>query len=468
MIRSHELSASPAEWDLDLVRRYAVPGPRYTSYPPANKFHTDLTAVDLEQAIADDNRPGAGPISLYLHLPLCESRCWYCGCTTIVTRRRDWAYTYLDILEREIALVAARIDRRRPVVQLHFGGGTPTFFPPDALARLGQTLRRHFTFAADAEISVEIDPRRVTREHIDVLRALGVNRASLGIQDTDLAVQRAINRVQPQSDNLRVVDWLRQAGITAINLDLIYGLPRQTPASVRQTVADALALRPDRLSVFSYAHVPWIKPAQRIFEQRDQLLGPEQKLQLFAVIRQELLEEGFIDVGLDHFARPDDELAQAHRDGNLHRNFQGYSTRPGASLYGFGLSAISATPDVYWQSPKSLADYRAAIAAGQLPAERGYRLTAEDQRRRRIIMAIMCRRRLDFDELSAEFGFDFALSYFDCLQALAPMLLDHLLTLDESGLQVLPRGEPLLRVIAMAFDETYQLSPTVRAHASTV
>jgi oxygen-independent coproporphyrinogen III oxidase len=450
---------------VDLVRKHAIPGPRYTSYPPATQFHEDLASVDLERAVAEDNAPGAGPLSLYFHLPFCESRCWFCGCTTIITRRHDWADAYLNDLAAEVKLVAAQLDPSRPVAQLHLGGGTPTFFPPAALRSLGDLLRRHFHFAPEAELSVEIDPRRVSEDHVAALRELGMNRASLGIQDTDAAVQQAIHRIQPQALNRQTVQWLRAAGVTSINLDLIYGLPLQTVATIARTVEDALELSPDRLSIFGYAHVPWIKPAQRIFEQRQQLPGPAERLEMFGVLRDRLLRAGYVDIGLDHFARPTDELARARKSGGLHRNFQGYTTCAGASLYGFGISAISQTRETYRQNHKSLATYRAALAEGRLPVERAYRMTAEDQRRRRLIMGIMCDRRLDFGALSQELGCDVASRYAAELGALATLEADGLVRCDSQGLEVLPAGEPLLRVIAMKFDET--LNPA-RRHSATV
>lgn len=276
--------------NLELIRKYAVPGPRYTSYPPANRFHEDLGSVDLDSALAVDNADPNRPLSLYFHLPFCESRCWYCGCTTIITRRFDWADAYLTELKREIDLVARRINGARPVEQLHFGGGTPTFFSPETLRELGRTIHANFTFTSDAELSIEIDPRCVTPEHVEVLAEMGINRASLGIQDTNLEVQEAIHRVQPMELNQLAVATLREAGIQDINFDLIYGLPCQTVETVTQTIDDVLTLEPDRLSVFSYAHVPWIKPAQRIFDQRGQMPDAEAKLTLFGVIRGKLLE----------------------------------------------------------------------------------------------------------------------------------------------------------------------------------
>jgi oxygen-independent coproporphyrinogen-3 oxidase len=470
MISPHEAgtpSAVPtAALDLDLIRKYAVPGPRYTSYPPANKFAEDKGTLDISGSLAADNADPTRPLSLYFHLPFCESRCWYCGCTTIITRRKDWAFDYLKDLSAEVELYLPHLNRERPVNQLHFGGGTPTFFEPDALRRLGELIHGKFNFTPDAELSVEIDPRCATREHVQALRDLGINRASLGIQDTNPVVQHAIHRIQPHTMNRDVVWELREAGIQSINLDLIYGLPMQTPDSVERTLDDVMQLKPDRLSVFSYAHVPWIKPAQRIFDQRGQMPPPEAKLAMFDRMRSRLLAEGYVDIGLDHFARPDDELAVALREGTLQRNFQGYSTRPGASLYSFGISSISATPTSYRQNFKSLVDYRHMLAKGELPIERGYRLNDEDLRRRRIIMDIMCTRGLDFAALSRAFGCDFTATYADELVGLRQMENDGLVRVDGDHLTVLPAGEPLLRVIAMAFDET--LDPAVRAHALSV
>mgnify|MGYP005625666709 FL=1 len=467
MILPHDSThGAPVASNLELIRKYAVPGPRYTSYPPANRFHEDLDSVDLDSALAVDNADPNRPLSLYFHLPFCESRCWYCGCTTIITRRYDWADAYLAELKREIDLVARRINHERLVEQLHFGGGTPTFFSPETLRELGRTIHANFSFTPDAELSIEIDPRCVTPEHVEVLAEMGINRASLGIQDTNLKVQEAIHRVQSMDLNRLAVETLRQAGIKDINFDLIYGLPCQTGETVSQTIEDVLTLEPDRLSVFSYAHVPWIKPAQRIFDQRGQMPDAEAKLTIFGVIRGQLLKQGFVDIGLDHFARPTDALAVALREGTLHRNFQGYSTKAGASLYGFGISSISSTEEVYWQNPKSLATYREALREGRLPVEKGYRLTAEDRRRRELIMKIMCERGLDFGRIDAERGGSVAVDCAEALAALRPMEEDGLVEIDATGLRVLPRGEPLIRVVAMAFDQT--LVEQGRAHALSV
>ena len=457
--------AGPA-LDLDLVRKYSIPGPRYTSYPPATRFTADLGGLRLDEAIAEDNRSGAGPLSLYFHLPFCETRCWFCGCNTVITRRRDAAGEYLDDLAREMRLTADRLDRSRPVTQIHLGGGTPTFFPPAELRRLGTLIRGHFHVAPDCEFGVEIDPRRLTAGHVTALREIGANRASLGVQDTNPRVQLAIHRIQPHHQNETAFAWLRAAGFASINVDLIYGLPLQTPESFAATIGDVLSLDPDRLSIFSYAHVPWIKPAQKIFDDRAQLPGDRAKLAMFGVAHELLTAAGYVDIGLDHFAKPDDELARAQRAGTLHRNFQGYSTRGGASLYSFGVSSISATADTYRQNYKTIADWRAALDAGRLPVERGLRLTPEDARRRTIIMRLMCDRRLDYAALSRTLGIDFTAAYAAELAALDDLEADGLVQRTATGIEVTRVGGPLLRVIAMRFDATFDAATL--QHSCTV
>jgi len=468
MISPDEFAApqSVSSLNLDLIRKYSIPAPRYTSYPPATQFTPELDGVDVAKAFADDNLPGAGPLSLYFHLPFCETRCWYCGCNTVITKRHEAAAEYIDDLATEMALVAKLTDRKRPVTQVHLGGGTPTFLPPDQLRRLGALVKEYFTLAPDCEISAELDPRRLKFEHIQALRELGATRASLGVQDTNRKVQLAINRYQPHSLNEQAMTWLRAEGFKSVNVDLIYGLPLQTPETFAKTIADVLAINPDRLSVFSYAHVPWIKPAQRIFEDRGQLPTPEDKLAMFAVAHERLTAAGYIDIGLDHFARPDDELARAQRAGTLHRNFQGYSTHGGASLYGFGLSSISQTSQVYLQNHKTLIAYRTALAAGQLPIERGLRLSDEDQRRRTIIMHIMCDRRLDYTKLSVQLGVDFAKVYAREIASLQDLADDGIIGLGRDGFAITPAGAPLLRVVAMRFDAT--LKPAAGKHAQVI
>lgn len=450
---------------LDLLRKYAGPAPRYTSYPTANHFTDNIGMFAPLELIQRDNRPGAGPLSLYIHLPFCQSRCWFCGCTNVITTRHSAADDYLGDLEREMELTAALLDSSRPVTQFHLGGGTPTFFSAAQLRRLGVIVRRFFRFADDAEIGVEIDPRHLEPDQVAALRELGAQRASLGVQDTDPAVQVAIHRVQPPALNERAFTLLRGAGFTSINVDLIYGLPKQTVATFARTIDDVLGLGPDRLSVFSYAHVPALKPAQRIFDQPGVLPELDVKLRMQTLARERLIAAGYVDVGMDHFARPDDELAVALREHALHRNFQGYSTRAGASVYGFGLSAISTTPDGYRQNHKNLADYRDMLGRGELPVERGWRLTAEDRVRQTLIMRVMCERRLDFAALSRELGVDVVTVYAPELASLADLEVDGIVERTSGGIEVTERGQPFVRVVAARFDAYLRAGATVHSRA---
>ena len=437
---------------IELLRKYAGPVPRYTSYPTANHFSEDLARFGPEAMLTADNLPGAGPLSLYIHLPFCQSRCWFCGCSNLVTTRQDSADAYLDDLTREIDLTTPFIDPARPVTQLHLGGGTPTFLSAAQLRWLGQLFHDAFRFDPDAEISVEIDPRHLMPDQISALYDLGARRASLGVQDTDPAVQVAINRVQPPTLNERAVMLLRNAGFTSINIDLITGLPLQTVSTFARTIDDVLALAPNRLSVFSYAHLPDLKPSQRIFDQQGTLPAADEKLRMQVLGKERLLAAGYVEVGMDHYARPDDELAVALREQALHRNFQGYSTRAGASLYGFGISAISTTAAGYRQNHKSLATYRSLLAQGTLPVERGYRLSAEDKRRKNLIMKIMCERKLNFAALSAELGVDVESAYAQELASLADLEDDGIVERTPAGLTVTDTGLPFVRVVAARFD----------------
>lgn len=468
MILPEDFSAAPKPpvLNLDLIRKYSMAAPRYTSYPPATQFHGDFEKIGVEEAYREDNVAGAGPLSLYFHLPFCETRCWYCGCNTVITKRHEAAAEYLDDVAAEMKLLRQRTDPKRPVTQVHLGGGTPTFFPPDQLRRLGHLFHEQFAIAKECEISAELDPRRLTRDHVAALREIGATRASLGVQDTNRKVQLAINRFQPHALNAQAMEWLRADGFTSVNVDLIYGLPLQDTESFGKTLDDVLAIGPDRLSVFSYAHVPWLRPSQRIFEDRGQLPSPEEKLAMFALAHERLTSAGYIDIGLDHFARPDDELALAQKAGTLHRNFQGYSTHAGLSLYGFGLSSISQTEHVYLQNHKTLIAYRSAVASGQLPVERGLRLAPEDKRRRTIIMRIMCDRRLDFAKLSAMIGVDFKKTYARELDSLKDLEADGIVEKTSDGFVVTPAGAPLLRIVALRFDATFK--PTPGKHAQVI
>jgi oxygen-independent coproporphyrinogen-3 oxidase len=452
--------------DLELVKKYNVAGPRYTSYPPATKFTEAVTWSELAEQILENNRTERD-LSLYFHIPFCETLCWYCGCTTVITLNHNQGGTYIDYLEKEVAQMGTLLNPRRKAVQLHWGGGSPTFLNPDEIRRLGESIHRHFEFAPDVEAGVEIDPRRLTRDHIAALREIGFNRASLGVQDFDAKVQEAVHRIQPQEMTEQVLDWVRELGFSSINFDLIYGLPHQTVESFNRTLDIVLSLEPDRLAVFSYAHVPWVKPAQKILEHKV-LPTPEVKLELLKTVIERLTENHrYVYIGMDHFARPGDELAVAQGRKQLQRNFQGYSTRGGSDIYGFGMSSISQVPDAYWQNEKDLTKYYAALDAGQVPLARGYVVTDEDKVRRETIMRVMCDLSLDYGAMSQRLGLNFTSHFERELDSLAGFEADGLVRRSAAGMEVTEVGRLFIRNIAMSFDNT--LAPVgERKHSRTI
>lgn len=452
--------------NLELVKKYNVPGPRYTSYPPATKFTEALSWPQLFDKIAVNNRSGRG-LSLYFHIPFCETLCWFCGCTTVITSNHGQAAAYLDHLEKEVARMALLLDPRREVVQLHWGGGSPTFLQPAEIRRLGAIIHKHFHFASDVEAGVEIDPRRLTRDHIVALSEIGFNRASLGVQDFDPNVQEAIHRIQPRDMTQQALDWARESGFGSVNFDLIYGLPHQTAASFSRTLDAVLEMQPDRLAVFSYAHVPWVKPAQKILEQKI-LPSAEVKLDLLKNVVERLTGNGsYVYIGMDHFAKPTDELVAAQRNKTLQRNFQGYSTHGNADIYAFGMSAISQIPEVYWQNEKELPDYFAALDEKKVPLARGYLVTDEDKIRRETIMRVMCDLSLDYAEMSQKLEIDFAGHFSNELAALKLFETDGLVRFSKNGLEVTDAGRLFIRNIAMCFDNT--LAPAgERKHSRTI
>lgn len=440
------------EVNLDLVRKYNQPGPRYTSYPPATKFGLPFSTRELMERIEQNNRVATRDLSLYFHLPFCKSLCWYCGCNTIITTQQGQSSAYLDLIERELDLVRNRLNPKRKVVQLHFGGGTPTFLLPEELWRLGEMIRDRFDIAADVEFGVEIDPRRLTKEHVKALKAIGCNRASLGVQDHNPAVQAAVHRIQPKEMTAQAITWLRELGVSMINIDLIYGLPHQTPESFAKTLDEVIEFQPDRLAVFSYAHVPWIKPSQKLL-QTDALPGAETKLQLLKKTIEKLTADGqFVYIGMDHFARPNDELTLAQKNKTLQRNFQGYSTRGNADIYSFGISSISQAEGAYWQNLKELPLYKEALAQGEFPIERGYFLTEEDKLRRTTIMRLMCDLGLNFAEMSKLLGVNFAEHFASEISSLSDLEADGLLERSATGVSVTETGRLFIRNIAMRFD----------------
>jgi oxygen-independent coproporphyrinogen-3 oxidase len=436
--------------DLSLVQKYNVPGPRYTSYPPATHFTEDVNRDDLfakMRANAQSDRD----LSLYFHLPFCWSLCWFCGCTTVITADQKASGRYIGYLKKELALTGELLNRNRKVIQLHFGGGTPTFLTPDEIRDLGQTIHDQFTLASDVEAGVEIDPRRLHREHLVALREVGFNRASIGVQDHNPVVQKAVHRIQPFEQTKQVVDWIRETGFPSLNIDLIYGLPFQTPESFAKTLEEILLLKPNRFAVFSYAHVPWMKPAQKIVASKT-LPSPETKLQLLKLTIESLTSAGYVYIGMDHFAREDDELAIAQKRKTLQRNFQGYSTRGGADIYAFGMSSISQADGIYWQNLKELAAYSAALDQDQWPLAKGYILTDEDKLRRKTIMRLMCDLSLDFSAMSTLLGIDFKAHFARELDSLADMEADGLVQRQSSGVVVTDAGRLFIRNIAMRFD----------------
>jgi oxygen-independent coproporphyrinogen-3 oxidase len=438
--------------NLDLVRKYNQPGPRYTSYPPATKFAAPFSTDELMTRIEENNASKARDLSLYFHLPFCKSLCWYCGCNTIITTQQGQSGAYLDQIERELDLVKARLNPDRKVVQMHFGGGTPTFLLPEELWRLGEMIQDRFKMAEDVEFGVEIDPRRLTRDHVKALKAIGCNRVSLGVQDHNPAVQLAVHRIQPKEMTEQAIAWMRELGINLINIDLIYGLPHQTPESFAKTLDEVIEFRPDRLAVFSYAHVPWIKPSQKLL-QTDALPTAETKLELLKKTIEKLTaEEQFVYIGMDHFARPNDELAMAQKNKTLQRNFQGYSTRGNADIYSFGISSISQAEGAYWQNLKDLPAYKEALVRGQFPIERGYFLTEEDKLRRTAIMRLMCDLGLNFAEMSQQLGVDFADHFASEIASLADLEADGLLNRSEESIVITEMGRLFIRNIAMRFD----------------
>jgi oxygen-independent coproporphyrinogen-3 oxidase len=455
------MTAVPPALDTDLLRRYDQPGPRYTSYPTAPQFHAGFGEAELRAAAtASNGDPIPRAISLYVHVPFCTSPCFYCGCNRIITRDKGRSEPYLARLYREIALAAALFDRDRDVVQLHFGGGTPNFLSPAQLHDVVDCLRRHFHFA-DArtlDLSIELDPRGVTPDDVAALAAIGFNRASLGVQDFDHEVQVAVNRIQGIAETGAVIQAARAAGMRSVNVDLIYGLPKQTPDGFARTLDTVVAMRPDRLAIYGYAHLPQLFKGQRQLDAQA-LPTAEQRLELLRLAIARLTAAGYLYIGMDHFALPGDALARAQADGTLHRNFMGYTTHADSDLVGLGVSAISHIGDTYSQNPRELPAWEAALDAGRLPVTRGMRLSADDTLRADLIQQLMCRGEIDIGALEDRHGIHF-LEYFEAdLRRLLPLAADGLVEVSETHLRATARGRLLLRSLAACFD-AYLHRPT--------
>ncbi len=440
--------------DRDLCRRFDVSGPRYTSYPTADRFQSNpghqLLVDALQQRPASDQ-----PLSLYVHLPFCSTVCYYCGCNKVITKDHNKSSRYLDYLEREIDMQLASMSGSKSVAQLHWGGGTPTFLSDDEMRRLMTMLRSRFEFLPDGEYSIEIDPRSVDPRRAHLLAELGFNRMSLGIQDFDPQVQQAVNRRQSFEQTRDVLLAARDAGFKSVSVDLIYGLPRQTLEGFKATLDKAISLLPDRIALYSYAHLPQIFMPQRRIQEAE-LPKAEEKLSLMAMAIETLVNAGYVFIGMDHFARPDDELALAQQAGKLHRNFQGYSTHAELDLLAFGVSAIAKVGPVYAQNAKTLDEYYGDLDAGHLPVRRGYRMNDDDALRRAVIQELMCHFKLDFAEVEQAWSIDFRSYFADALEQLAPLAEAGLLTLTAQRIMVEPKGRLLVRIIAMAFDHYLQ------------
>ena len=440
-----------ADVSVDLLHRYNVPGPRYTSYPTAPVWREGVGPSDYEEILAESNaatRPA--PLSLYLHIPFCESLCYFCACTVVITGNHSVEDPYLALLEKEIDWIAARVGGRREVVQLHWGGGTPTYLAPERITRLAARLRTAFPFAADAEVGVEIDPRVTTKEHLTALRQAGFNRLSMGVQDFDPAVQEAINRVQTYEGTRALVESAREMGFDSVNMDLIYGLPLQTPESFRATIDRILEIGPDRLAVYSYANVPWLKKHQKLLETR--LPGEREKFEIFRTALVRFADAGYEYIGMDHFARPNDELSRARRERTLHRNFQGYTTKAGTDLIGMGVSAIGAVGNAFVQNRRELADYRRAIESVGSATFRGFRLSFDDRLRREVIGNLLCHGVVVIPEIESAFGIDFDEYFGDALHRLEGCEADGLVEISDREVRATPLGRVFLRNLAMAFD----------------
>lgn len=446
--------------DISLLRRYDVSGPRYTSYPTALQLSPAVGVDDYLAAVTAGNEDFVPrPLSLYVHIPFCRTVCFYCGCNKVITANYRRASSYLSRLEAEIHRQGRLFAGDRGLEQLHFGGGTPTYLHDDDLVSLLGCINSAFSAVKgpQREFSIEIDPRTTDAARIRLLAELGFNRMSLGVQDFDPAVQKAVNRIQSIEQTREVIQAGRSAGFRSTNLDLIYGLPLQSVETFAATLDTVLEMRPERLAVYNYAHMPHLFKVQRQIRASD-LPGPEEKLAILEMTIRRLLDAGYVYIGMDHFALPDDELARAQRDGGLHRNFQGYSTRAECDLIGVGASAIGKIGDAYFQNHKDLAEYQAAVDAGGLPITRGMLLNGDDRLRRDVIMALMCHSEVRFRDVERRHKITFRQYFADELDQLRSFVDDGLVEIDESGVYVTPRGRLLLRNIGMVFD-AYAKSP---------
>ena len=440
------------EIDIELLKRFNQPGPRYTSYPTAPLFSTEFTASDYEKEVADTNGEAErSDISLYFHFPFCAKLCYFCGCNMLVTSDRSAIREYNDYLKREIEHLAPRISANRKVEQLHFGGGTPSYLTPDEITDIGAFIKSKFNFADDLEASVEIDPRGLTKAHLEAFREIGFNRTSFGVQDFNLEVQEAINRVQGEDITRQTVVWARELGYKSVNIDLIYGLPHQTLPHFADSVEKVIDISPDRIAVFNYAHVPWLKKHQNIIKTED-LPSPDERLHILRMTIEKLIAAGYEYIGLDHFAKPTDELAIAQADNTLYRNFQGYSTKAGADVYAFGVSAISQFQNIYAQNVKDLKEYYARVDAQIAPTNVGYRMTFDDHVRKETIMQLMCHLEIDKRDIERKFDINFEEYFAADIPKLDVFINENLLENNADKIVIVGSGKLIIRNVAMCFD----------------
>ncbi|HRH45645.1 MAG TPA: oxygen-independent coproporphyrinogen III oxidase [Pyrinomonadaceae bacterium] len=438
--------------DVDILKKFNQPGPRYTSYPTAPVFSDKFTSADFKQEIINTNAE-ANPtdLSLYFHFPYCDTLCYFCGCNMMVTQNRKHIAEYNDYLKKDIDLLVPMISPKRKVQQMHWGGGTPTYLEPDEIRDIGNYIKDRFDFAEDIEASVEIDPRGLTKDHLQALRDVGFNRTSFGVQDFNQKVQEAVNRIQSEELTTQTIEWARELGFQSINLDLIYGLPFQTLESFRETVEKVAQLSPDRIAVFNYAHVPWLKKHMKLIKAED-LPSPDERLQILKMTIETLMDAGYEYIGMDHFAKPTDELAVAQKNGTLYRNFQGYSTKAGCDVYAFGLSAISQFQNIYAQNLKHLRDYYKRVDSGDAATNVGYRMTEDDHIRKETIMQLMCNLEIDKRDIETKFGIDFEEYFAADIPKLKVFIEDGLLENDADKIKVIGSGILVIRNIAMCFD----------------
>jgi oxygen-independent coproporphyrinogen-3 oxidase len=461
-IQGETLNVTP-----EVLERYNVAGPRYTSYPTAPEWSESFGPANYERALIQSNEAHPSrPLSLYMHLPFCDHLCLFCGCNVVISKNHEVLIPYLAKLEWEIDRLAQRVDASRPVVQFHWGGGTPTYLSSAQLEHLFSYTRERMRFAPDAEIGVEIDPRVTQEAHLTVLRRLGFNRISMGIQDFNPVVQKTVRRFQPYEQTKAVFDLCRALAFDSINIDLIYGLPLQTPESFLDSVDKVIGLGPDRVAMFSYAHVPWLKKQQGSFSK----LIPQgmDKFQIFRSGIERFTAAGYHYIGMDHFARPDDELCLAQKDRTLHRNFQGYTTKAGADLFGLGVSSISSIDRIYAQNYRDLRDYYAAIERNVFPVMRGIELCDDDVIRRAVISRLLCHCVLHKAEIESEFCLRFDEYFADELRRLEPLQNDGLVSLSAESILVTPLGRIFIRNVGMVFDKYLNKSRTKPVFSKTL